>query len=102
MRSCGRSSGGEHVRRHLVASLFAAYPDFATAIDTESIATPDKLGVDIRDLNVLDDNIAAPSNAEAFSLAKHIDQLKTYSTIQTVLTLCRRCLFPTMSCWTQL
>ena len=46
------------------------YPNLAASIDGKSITSPNKLSVDVRDHNVLDDNIAPACDAETFAFAE--------------------------------
>jgi hypothetical protein len=60
------------------------YPNFATPIDTDSIATPDELSIDVRNTDVLNDDVAAPSNTKTLALTGLLMSYKTTSSFVNV------------------
>ena len=48
---------------------YQAYPDLLAAINSQRISTPHESSVDIREPNVLDNDVTAPGDANSLALA---------------------------------
>lgn len=78
MHSCGRSAILRPQSADKVGLKSETYPNLATSINSESVTSPDKLSIDIRDHDVLNDNVAPACDAEAFAFAARTVQSKDY------------------------